>query len=109
VVVFDIAGAIGTSISIDENTRNHSFGHYARILIDVNMAGILSDSLWVEREKFAFDIEIEYEMLLIFVSLVILVAIHRIIAKRIDPPRKTKIVFVPKRHENIVCSKTMGI
>ncbi|WJX52654.1 hypothetical protein P8452_38744 [Trifolium repens] len=60
-ILFEIAGAIGTPISIDENTRNHSFGHYARVLVDINMAGMLPDSLWVEREKYAFDIEIEYE------------------------------------------------
>ncbi|GAU36722.1 hypothetical protein TSUD_318200 [Trifolium subterraneum] len=44
-ILFEIAGAIGTPISIDENTRNHSFGHYTRVLVDVNMAGNLPDSL----------------------------------------------------------------
>jgi len=46
---------------IDENTRNHAFGHYARVLVDVDLAGFLPDTLLVEREKFSFDIEIEYE------------------------------------------------
>lgn len=59
--LFEIAGAIGTPILIDENTRNHSFGHYARVLVDINLAGFLPESLWVEREKFILEIEIEYE------------------------------------------------
>jgi hypothetical protein len=60
-ILFEIARAIGTPISIDENTKNHSFGHYARVLVDVIMAGNLPESLWVEREQFSFDIKIEYE------------------------------------------------
>ncbi|RHN78996.1 putative transcription factor interactor and regulator CCHC(Zn) family [Medicago truncatula] len=61
ITLFEIAGAIGTPILIDESTRNHSFGHYACILVDINLAGFLPESLWVEREKFTFEIEIEYE------------------------------------------------
>lgn len=48
-------------IIIDHNTFNQSFGHYACVLVDINMAGFLLDSLWVEKENFTFDIEIEYE------------------------------------------------
>jgi len=46
---------------LTRNTRNHTFGHYARVLVDINMTGFLPDSLWVEREKYFFEIEIEYE------------------------------------------------
>jgi hypothetical protein len=61
-ILFEIVGAIGTPISDDENTINHSFGHYAHVLVDINMAGILSNSQRVERENFAFDIKIEYDI-----------------------------------------------
>jgi hypothetical protein len=124
-ILFEIAGAIGTPISIDENTRNHSFGHYARVLVDVNMAGILPDSLWVEREKFAFDIEIEYENAPYFCFTCNSIGhstdhckkdpankiAREVVATKIDPPKKTKQVFVPKRHEDIVkgCGKTVAI
>ena len=64
--LFDIVGDIGTPITIDENIKNHPFGHYARVLVDVNMVVFLPDTLWVEREKFSFDIEIEYERPLYF-------------------------------------------
>jgi len=59
--LFEIAEAIGTPITIAENTRNHAFGHYAWVLVDVDLAGFLPDTLLVVREKFSFDIEIEYE------------------------------------------------
>lgn len=55
-ILFEIAGSIGTPILIDENTTNHSFGHYARVPVDINLAGILPDSLWVEREEFILRI-----------------------------------------------------
>jgi hypothetical protein len=61
ITLFEITGAIGMPITIDENTRNHTFGHYACVLVDINMAGFLPNSLWVEREKYSFEIEIEYE------------------------------------------------
>nr|ABN08055.1 hypothetical protein MtrDRAFT_AC154867g15v2 [Medicago truncatula] len=60
-ILFEIAGAIGTPIIIDENTRNNSFGHYARVLVDINFAGFIPDTLCFERDNFSFDIEIEYE------------------------------------------------
>jgi len=60
-ILFEIAGAIGTPIIIDENTRNNSVGHYARVVVDINFVGFIPDTLCVERENFAFDIEIEYE------------------------------------------------
>jgi len=53
-ILFEIVGAIGTPIIIDQHTLNQSFGHYARVLVDINMAGFLPDSLWVERENFTF-------------------------------------------------------
>jgi len=65
-ILFEIVGDIGTPIIIDQNTFNQSFGHYARVLVDIIMASFLPDSLWVERENFTFNIEIEYEKLAYF-------------------------------------------
>jgi hypothetical protein len=117
-ILFEIAGAIGTPISIDENTKNHSFGHYARVLIDIDMAGIFPDSLLVEREKFAFDIEIEYENPPYFCFICNSIGhssdhckkdpankiAREIVATKTDPAKKIKHDFVPKRHVNIVQS-----
>jgi hypothetical protein len=117
-ILFEIAGAIGTPISIDENTKNHSFGHYARVLIDIDMAGIFPDSLLVEREKFAFDIEIEYENPPYFCFICNSIGhssdhckkdpankiAREIVATKTNPAKKIKHDFVPKRHVNIVQS-----
>jgi hypothetical protein len=122
-ILFEIARAIGTPISIDENTKNHSFGHYARVLVDVNMTGNLLDSLWVEREQFAFDIEIEYENPPYFCFTCncighssdhckkdIAFKTVRVSDATKSEPKKIKQVFVPKRHEDIVqgCSNTVA-
>ncbi|PNY08940.1 hypothetical protein L195_g005480 [Trifolium pratense] len=124
-ILFEIAGAIGTPISIDENTRNHSFGHYARVLVDINMAGILPDSLWVEREKFAFDIEIEYENPPYFCFTCNSIGhssdncrkdyaniiSREMVATKNDPTKKIKQVFVSKKHVDIVpdCTKAKAV
>ncbi|KAK2388420.1 hypothetical protein QL285_062107 [Trifolium repens] len=111
-ILFEIAGAIGTPISINENTRNHSFGHYARVLVDINMAGMLPDSLWVEREKYAFDIEIEYENPPYFCFTCNIIGhssdhcrndptikiSRKMVDTKNDPAKKVKQVFVPKSH-----------
>ncbi|PNY02121.1 hypothetical protein L195_g025426 [Trifolium pratense] len=88
------------------------------------MAGNLPDSLWVEREKFAFDIEIEYENPPYFCftcnsighsydhcrnDLALKIA-RELDAIKNDPPKKVKQVFVPKTHEDIMqgCSKNVA-
>jgi len=57
----EIASAIGTPIDIDGPTRNHFFGHYARILVDIDLLKKAYDEVLVERDGFAFMVEIEYE------------------------------------------------
>ncbi|KAK2440163.1 hypothetical protein QL285_011605 [Trifolium repens] len=80
------------------------------------MAGIFPDSLWVEREKFAFDIEIEYENPPYFCFTCNFIGhssdhckkdpankiAREIVATKTDPAKKIKHDFVPKRHMNIV-------
>jgi len=57
----EIASAIGTPIDIDEPTRNRTFGHYARILVDIDLLKRVYDEILVEREGFAFKVELKYE------------------------------------------------
>ncbi|MCI15801.1 defensin-like protein, partial [Trifolium medium] len=35
--LFEIAGGVGTPLTLDAATKNRSFGHYARILVDVDL------------------------------------------------------------------------
>jgi len=57
----EIASAVGTLIDIDGPTRNRTFGHYARILVDINLSKRAYDEILVEREGFAFKVEVQYE------------------------------------------------
>lgn len=59
--LFEIASDIGTPLIINEATQSRLFGHYACILVDVDMSGRLFDSVLVEREGHAFPVGIEYE------------------------------------------------
>jgi hypothetical protein len=36
--LFEIASAIGTPLSLDEATKTCAFGHYARILVDMDLS-----------------------------------------------------------------------
>lgn len=57
----EIASVVGTPIDIDGPTRNRLFGHYARILVDIDLSKKAYDEVLVERDGFAFMVEIQYE------------------------------------------------
>jgi hypothetical protein len=57
----EIASAIGTPIDLDGLTRNIPFGHYARILVDIDLSKRAYDEILVEREGFAFKVDVQYE------------------------------------------------
>jgi len=57
----EIASAVGTPIDIDGPTRNRTFGHYARILVDIDLSKKAYDEILVEREDYAFKVEVQYE------------------------------------------------
>ncbi|CAJ2668561.1 unnamed protein product [Trifolium pratense] len=48
---------------LDEATKNRTFGHYARVLIDIDLSKRLFDEIMVEREGYAFHVEVVYEKL----------------------------------------------
>jgi len=56
-----IASVVGTPISIDGPARNRAFGHYARILVDIDLSMRVYEEILVEREGFAFKVEVQYE------------------------------------------------
>ena len=57
----EIASAVGTPIDIDGSTRNRTFGHYARILVDIDLSKKAYDEVLVEHDGFAFKVEVQYE------------------------------------------------
>jgi hypothetical protein len=62
----EIASAVGTPIDIDGPTRNRTFRHYARILVDIDLSKRIYEEILVEREGFAFKVEVQYERLPLF-------------------------------------------
>ncbi|PNX83986.1 putative NBS resistance protein [Trifolium pratense] len=61
--LFEIASAVGTSLALDESTKNRTFGHYARVLVDMDLSRHVFDEILVERDDFAFKLGIIYERL----------------------------------------------
>lgn len=59
--LYEIAGAVGTPLLIDNVTRNRLYGHYARILVDVDLSKKVFYEVLVKREGFSFPVAIEYE------------------------------------------------
>lgn len=57
----EIANAVGTPLLIDNATTNRLFGHYARILIDMDFTRKIFYEIIVEREGFVFPVEVVYE------------------------------------------------
>jgi hypothetical protein len=49
-----IAGAIGTPLLIDNGTKNKLFGHYARLLVDLDLSRNIFYESMLEREGYAF-------------------------------------------------------
>ena len=59
---------MGTPLVIDNLTLKHLFGHYARILGDIDFSRKLIYEIVVEREGFAFTVVVAYEWLPDFCS-----------------------------------------
>ena len=65
----DIASKIGTLVRIDCVTLDKDFGHYARVLIEVDLASTLQYQLFLNCQGIMYDFEIVYENLPLFCSL----------------------------------------
>jgi len=61
--LFEIARALGTPLALDEATSKRTFGHYARVLIEVNLTLELRERILVETKDFDFYVDVEFEKL----------------------------------------------
>lgn len=59
--LFEIASGLGSPITIDEATQQRRFGLFARVLIDVNLAEKMFESVVIEREDHALSVTVQYE------------------------------------------------
>jgi hypothetical protein len=57
----DIASAVGTPLIIDNATTKRVYGHYARILVDMDFTRKLFHEIVVEREGYSFTVDVVYE------------------------------------------------
>ncbi|GAU18503.1 hypothetical protein TSUD_90440 [Trifolium subterraneum] len=64
-IIFTIASSIGTPICTDAATAKpmieRTFGQFARVLVDIDLAQPLRYKILVERKGFAFFVELDYE------------------------------------------------
>lgn len=65
-IIFEIASGIGIPIALDDATNKRSFGHYARVLVVIDLKGDLRDKIMVEREDFTFFVYLDFEKLPLF-------------------------------------------
>jgi hypothetical protein len=61
--LFEIAGALGTPLALDEVTNKRNFGHYTRVLIVVDLTLEMREIILVERKDFDFYVDVEFEKL----------------------------------------------
>lgn len=62
-ILYAIAGGIRVPICLDEAASRRTYGHFARVLIDVDLNSNLRDKIMMEKEDFSFSTWIEYEKL----------------------------------------------
>lgn len=60
-ILFEITNGIGTPITLDEATRTRSLGHFARILVEIDMNKRIPNEIMVERDDYAFFVGTDYE------------------------------------------------
>ena len=64
-----MARGIGVPLRLDKATNDGDFGHYARVLVDVDVSLVLPTSVLLERDEFHSSfIGVEYENLPAFCS-----------------------------------------
>ncbi|KEH41033.1 DUF4283 domain protein [Medicago truncatula] len=64
----EIASAVGTPLVIDNSSSKRLFGHYARILVDMDFSRKIFHEIVVEREGYAFPIFVAYKWMPDFCS-----------------------------------------
>jgi len=108
-ILFAIASSVGTPICTDSITNKpkieRSFGHFVRVLVDLDLSQELRYRVLVERKGFAFFVDFEYENLPDFCTYCHCTGHYVDICKRLKDNKgkqpviiesKPRQVFVPK-------------
>lgn len=62
-IITGIARAVGTPLKIDGNSLDGMFGHYARVLVEVDLSSSLEETVLLERQGHCAFVSISYERL----------------------------------------------
>jgi hypothetical protein len=57
-MLFEISSTVGTPLSLDDYIKNRVFGHYLRILVDMDLFGCFFEAVMVEHEGFSFNVDV---------------------------------------------------
>ena len=60
-LLISIASLVGIPHAIDPNTKEFTYGHFARIQVEVDLLNPLHPKLLIEREGFSFEVLVTYE------------------------------------------------
>jgi hypothetical protein len=66
--LMEIAGTIGAPLIIDVTTQKRTFGHYARVLVNIDFPRRIFYEIMIEKDGYAFPDEVEYKWLPYFFS-----------------------------------------
>jgi len=66
--IFSITRGIRTSLSLYDYIKNKSRGLFTSVLVDVDLLSDLPNHIMVERSRFVFIADVEYEKLPLFYS-----------------------------------------
>jgi len=61
ITLYEIARVVRSPLLIDNVNKNRLLGHYARVLVDLDLSKDIFYEVMVESEGFAFLVKIEYE------------------------------------------------
>jgi len=103
-ILFSIVSGVGSPICTDASTAKpmfeRTFGHYARVLVDIDLSIPLRHKLLVERKGFAFYVELAYENVSAYCSHCKAVGHHMDFCKRLYPEEEARQENTVKKQQN---------
>jgi hypothetical protein len=98
---------VGTPLALDESTKHRSFGHYARVLVDIDLSRRIFDEITVERDGYQFKLGVVYERLPEFCNHCNIIGHNFATCKWLHPPTVKPVDTREKRKpaKDVVVSK----
>lgn len=108
-ILFAIASSVGTPICTDSITNKpkieRSFGHFVRVLVDLDLSRDLRYRVLVERKGFAFFVDFEYENLPDFCTYCHCTGHYVDICKRLKENKGKQPVIIDSKPQQIFVPK----